>query len=561
MARMIPNHVEICEEISSAEHYLHTQLKTLPDSYTVFHSVAWQVNGKGGRPTDGETDFIITHPHNGILVLEVKGGAIKFDAAANKWTSTSLGGNPYAIKNPFDQAKSAKFALIELLKKIHPAVRTLNIGHAVAFPEVTMGVGEQGLGTGMPRATILDMADAAFIEEWVESAMRYWQGETNALGLGKDGISALTDTLAKSWDLQPALWGEIRQEQADLIRLTQEQYHLLDMLNRQRRVAISGCAGSGKTLLAVEKATRLTKQGFRVLLTCYNRNLARFMDESVGSTPNLDVRNFHKLCFDLAREADLLPLETDSSTQFYNELLPDVMMDAADQLNTRYDAIIVDEGQDFRPQWWLPLQTLLEDPDDGILYIFFDENQRIYAQQPSDSTSPIQTPPFMLTVNCRNTRLIHQQVSRFVKPNQQVLARGPLGRPVTISRFKSGLQLQSALTDTIRHLTQTEKIPPSEITVLTPLTRRKSDIWLADGFRGVNFTNAWPPEQNEVHCNTIHAFKGLESSVVILAEIDEWTRKPKELDSLLYVACSRAKNHLVVLLPETAPTNLEKRFV
>ena len=45
----------------------------------------------------------------------------------------------------------------------------------------------------------------------------------------------------------------------------------------------------------------------------------------------------------------------------------------------RYDALIVDEAQDFHPDWWVPLQLLLEDPDEGSLYVFYDDNQRIFA--------------------------------------------------------------------------------------------------------------------------------------------------------------------------------------
>jgi superfamily I DNA/RNA helicase len=76
----------------------------------------------------------------------------------------------------------------------------------------------------------------------------------------------------------------------------------------------------------------------------------------------------------------------------------------------------------------------------------------------------------------------------------------------------------------------------------------------------VRYSDEWPTPPQEVHCNTVHAFKGLESSVVILAEMERYSDRPKELDPLLYVACSRAKNHLVVLLPEGAAPSLHRRF-
>lgn len=572
MARMYPNQLQDVK-VSSAEFDLYHQLRDqLPNSYIVFHSVAWQAIGRNGRPQDGEADFVIAHPDNGILVIEVKGGSVRYHPQTKKWTSYSSSGRAYPVKDPFAQARVAKYTLIELLKQMLPQVKHINMGHAVAFPEAYLG--PQPLGADKPRAIILDMADVADLTTWVKDALGYWRGRHSKKESAPRAVAleALMRLLGKTRELRPVMWGEIIREQSQMIQLTEEQYFVLDMLTRQRRAAIAGCAGSGKTMLAIEKATRLADQGFRVLLTCFNKNLVSFLQKQVKDRPNLDIINFHKLCFDLAREANQLPIQTENKSHFYNYLLPEAMMESAETLNVRYDAIIVDEGQDFHEAWWLPLQTLLHDPDDGILYIFYDDNQQLYkrtAHTPlntvyripyTENRIPIDTPPFMLTINCRNTRTIHKQISKFYQAETPTTARGPVGRPVLITRYHNENNLHAALTDTIRHLTRNEQIPPHEITILTPLSRRKSHLWLSDGFRGVRYTDRWPAAPEQIHCNTIHAFKGLESTVVILAEVDRWSARAKDLDPLLYVACSRAKNHLVVLLPETAPPVLQRRF-
>lgn len=559
MAQMIPEFLEMSEQVSSAEYNLYYALKNqLSDRYTVFHSVAWQSRAANGRPQDGEADFIIAHPTEGILVIEVKGGRIRFTPQSQTWESISDGDKAYPIKDPFAQARVSKYALIDLLKQVMKRVHNINIGHAVAFPDVVLG--DAILGMDRPRQIVLDLCDSADLALWVTDALTYWRGrnDISESAPGKKALSALNYLLAKKRELMPALWGQIRHEQEEMIRLTEEQYSLLDLLNRQRRVAIAGCAGSGKTLLAVEKAVRLARSGFNVLLTCYNKNLNHYLKKRVGDVPNLDVRNFHKLCFDLAREANLLPLQTERKDDFYNYMLPEAMMESAEILGHKYDAIIVDEGQDFHDAWWIPLQTLLHDPDEGIMYIFYDDNQQIFKKL--NQVLPIDTPPFLLTINCRNTRNIHDQVARFFKSEWTTEARGPVGRPVSVTRYRNAAQLHATLSDTIRYLTRTEKIPANEITVLTPLSRRKSDLWLANGFRGVRYSDEWPTQPQEVHCNTVHAFKGLESSVVILAEMERYSNRPKELDPLLYVACSRAKNHLVVLLPDGAAPSLKRRF-
>lgn len=564
MARMYPNHLAISEKVSSAEYNLYRQLRDqLDNSYVVFHSVAWQAKGRNGRPIDGETDFVIAHPENGILVMEVKGGNIKFEPLTGTWTSTSEGNREYTVKDPFGQAKVAKYTLLELLKLNLPRVNHINIGHAVAFPDVF--VGHEPLGADKPSELILDMGGTADLSAWVGQALAYWRGQNTRKesAPGRHAMSALMQLLGRTRELRPALWGEIKREQAEMIQLTEEQFVLLDMLGRQRRAAVSGCAGAGKTLLAVEKAVRLAKQGYKVLLTCYNKNLNAFLQSRVGDVPNLDIRNFHKLCFDIAREGNALPINTHNKNRFYAHLLPEAMMDAAEELNIRYDAIIVDEGQDFNEAWWLPLQTLLNDPDDGILYIFYDDNQQIYGKSKGRdvaSTFPIETLPYTLTINCRNTRQIHKQVSRFYRADNATTARGPAGRPVSVARYSEDGKLHATLSDTIRKLTRDEHIPPSEIAILTPLSRRNSHLWIGDGFRGVNYSEQWPAAPEHIHCNTIQSFKGLESTVVILAEIGSVSDRAKDLDPLLYVACSRAKNHLIVLLPDNAPPVLQRRF-
>ncbi len=569
MARMYPDFVEMSERVSSAEFELYHALREqLPNEFLVFHSVAWHAKDKYGKPQDGETDFVIAHPDEGILVIEVKGGNIRYTPQTASWQSVSEGAKAYDIKDPFVQARKAKYTLIELLNRVmggRQRVRDINIGHAVAFPNVV--IDESVLGPDKPRNVILDMLDATYLEGWVRGAMAYWRGEakTATSAPGRRLMSGLIKLLGKSRELRPAMWGEIVRERQEMVRLTEEQYFVLDMLSRQRRAAIAGCAGSGKTLLAMEKAVRLAESGFKVLLTCYNKNLVGYLRRRIGNHPNIDIRNFHKLCFDMAREANMLPLQSGDQARFYDELLPEALLESAEMLNRKYDAIVVDEGQDFQETWWIPLQTLLEDPDDGILYIFYDENQAIYKGQHSSlrlhpSSLPIETPPFYLTINCRNTRTIHKQVARFYQADDASQARGPIGRPVNVTRYRRPEQLNAALSDTIRHLTHREKIPLNEITILTPLSRRNSNLWLSDGFRGVRYTDQLPTRPDQVHCNTIHAFKGLESSVVILAEVDQWSNRPKDLDPLLYVACSRAKNHLVVLLPESAPASVHHRF-
>lgn len=557
MARMYPNQLSPDTE-SEAEQKLYQVFQDeLDNSYIVFHGVAWPSLDAEGRPRDGEADFVIAHPQRGILVMEVKGGVIRCSPRTGRWSSTDRVGRVHDIKDPFTQAKDNKYILLDSLKGgLRQPRRRINIGHAVAFPDVV--VGEDWLGPDKPRQIVLDATDLADLSGWVGRVLAYWRGpETQKeTAPGEEAVKTLMGFLGKDWELRPALWGDFVQEQQQIIRLTEQQYLILDALNRQRRAAICGCAGSGKTMLAAEKATRLARQGFRVLLTCFNKNLAADMRTRLKSSSNLDIFHFHALCYDLARRAGMLPVKRDDDT-FFNRQLPEALMDAADALDIRYDAIVVDEGQDFREDWWIPLQTLLRDPDHGILYIFFDDNQRLYVP---DSAFPIQQPPYPLTVNCRNTQNIHRMVVKFYKAEVSPSAWGPIGRPLEVVFYDGPQRLRSTLQAVLRQLTVEERVPTDEIVVLTPRSLSRSRLLGSDISGGPGLTDTWPPSSGQVYCTTIYDFKGLERAAVILADIHSWPPEWDDMVRLLYVGCSRARNHLIVLLPHNAPKKVQRAF-
>ena len=96
-------------------------------------------------------------------------------------------------------------------------------------------------------------------------------------------------------------WQRRRQRR---MRLTEDQARILDSLQSRRRVAVSGGAGTGKTVLAMEKAKRLAHEGIQTLLTCYNQRLASHLADSCAGIENLDVMSFHQLCRRRVKHAD-----------------------------------------------------------------------------------------------------------------------------------------------------------------------------------------------------------------------------------------------------------------
>jgi hypothetical protein len=536
MARMIPKQPHPDTKSQAELRLFEAFERQLSPDYTVFHSVSWQLRDIRNGAQDGETDFLVVHPDYGILIVEVKGGHIRYDGVQDQWYTYNE-----PIKDPFKQGRKNKYSLLEKLKELpYWRNRWITVGYAAAFPDVSV---KGDLRLDAPRQLILDAADMTNLWVWVDQAMHYLTGQhPDDSPLGRTGVEELVKTLSPSVDLPPLLSIEIETQAQEQERLTREQFMMLDFLGRRRRVAISGCAGSGKTTLAYEKARRLAEQDFKVLLTCFNANVADWLQlESDETRPaNLRIANFHRLAEELVRKAGLSTGPHDDD--YFEKILPEQMMQAVDQLGSQFDAIIVDEGQDFSNNWWLPLQWLLHDPDQGILYVFFDDNQNIYG---GEKHLPLESAPFPLPHNCRNTRYIHEQVLAFYSSESTPSAIGPQGRPIQRYSYADSADLKRRLRRILHQLIVEQEVPAWDIVLLTPKGRERSELWRFGALGNFRLTDQPSEASGEVYCSTIHSFKGMESPIVILAELDNdqlW-----QLSTLLYIGCSRARNHLVLL--------------
>ena len=183
----------------------------------------------------------------------------------------------------------------------------------------------------------------------------------------------------------------------------------------------------------------------------------------------------------------------------------------------------------------------------SFFYIFYDDNQRIYKR---DSSYPIpEDHHYTLTVNCRTTVKIHEEVMLYYNATESPLCRGPLGRDIERVHVEAKASEEfKALAALLKRLVG-EGINIEDIVLLSPVAKYRSRF--RDGTSiGGQFRLSWnmqgPPEPNTLTCCTIFAFKGLERDIVILAEPDK-IQENTEREQLIYVALSRAKFHLILL--------------
>lgn len=559
MTTIIPEltNAQLAELPSQAEAKVYKALRDgLPSDFIVFFQVGWILRREEENAKDGETDFVICHPDLGYICVEVKGGGVGFDSSSGEWFSVDRHHHKHAINNPVSQALKAKYSIRSKLNE-HQRWRELSLtnvlrGHAVFFPDI--GDANALSRPDMPAALIGCFKNLQNSKAWIDSVFAYWRNDAPGYAsIGRRGLDVFREVFARSFEIAPLVSSQLADLEARRLVLTKDQMRVLDFLRSRRRVAVSGGAGTGKTVLALEKARRLAAEGFRTLLTCYNRQLADHLSSLCTGTQNLNVMSFHQLCHrqveranrtsgrDLVSEAKL----TYPGKGLYEVQLPNALGYSIEILPDRYDAIVCDEGQDFCEEFWLPLELLLSDYDKSPLYVFYDDNQNLYSRA---GTFPIQDEPFSLTTNCRNTAPIHESAYKHYKGtpvNPPDIPGDEVQFEVAPSRDSQAAKISNLIVD----LVAIQGVAPSDITVLLADAIHKAEFYTALRKHPLPKPATWLEEgtggETTVLIDTIQRFKGLESSVVILWGLD--TIDLSHRQELLYVGMSRAKSLLIIV--------------
>lgn len=508
---------------------------SLSDEYSVFYSVPWRGKTRSGATRDGESDFVILHPNLGLFVLEVKGGEISHDPRTGKWVSTSGRGRDYEIKDPYRQAETGKYNLVDLLRALPELVHSfLPAVHGVVFPDSAVVTGSLGAGLEPITAMATDLPRMdEFIGQVFSTADR-----RSSFALSSRQRRAIEQFLGRSFRLATTTAVGAARAEARIIELSERQLALLSFIRRHRRVEISGGAGTGKTMLAKEAARRLALEGHKVGWICFNRPLRDRVATELADLPAVDVVTFHQLCRSMAvRAAISLPASEDAE---YLSRLPDALLEALDVLpSPPFDALVIDEAQDLTDEWWDLLLLCLREPDTDPVFAFRDDNQAVYVE----SSSRPELEAFELDTNLRNTRQIHAVTRGFYRGS--AYRSSDVSGPPPSFRDTSEGSWSEHLSTTLDELAS-QGFDRSQVVVLTAKGRESSGLPV--GARVGGRSLRW---LDELSCDciaveTVRRFKGLESPVVVLTEIAPMLDGPSSSE-LAYVALSRARAYLVVL--------------
>ena len=558
MARMIPQLTK--EQLkafpSRAEARFYEACRDqLPAEIVVIYSANWIYRDERGRLSEGEADFTILSPHDGVLAVEVKGGGVTFDAATAAWHSVDRSGSLNPIKDPFKQASKERYALLDQITGSASWRQwgggRLAIGHAVMMPDI--GDPTPLVGPDRPREVIGVNADIQDLAPWLDRVTRFWR-HPNDDTLGAKGVRIIEDILCKSIEVRPILRSAVDDAEQQRVRLTANQAKVFRVIGGRRRAVVSGGAGTGKTVLAVERARALASMGLRVLLLCYNRPLADSLAVALGDQPLIEAKSFHLLCdqrirkavqkgHDLLKEAiEAYPGTTEQHR--FDVQIPYALALSADVLDEKFDAIIVDEAQDFSDEYWLGVEMLLRDPENGYLYIFIDENQALY---PRRSKLPVEDEPFYLTNNCRNTAPIHETGYCYYQ-GSPIDPPELVGHDVIWTAIEKDDAQADAVAKRVHQWVQVEGIRPEDVAVLVA-KRRKAYLYELLNKRielaGAELVFEVHGQNKCVLVDTVARFKGLEAQAVVLWVGDEVIAE--KMWETVYVGTTRAKTLLAVV--------------
>lgn len=530
------------------EHKVYMALRNgLKGNYRVYCGLHFFNFYENCGPDEGEIDFLI-FGNDSLIALEVKGGnEIHYQPLERKWISKDVNGAEHEIKDPFLQAGNAirnladKIVASGLFGKDFSRFPFI-FAHAVCFPDAV--VVSDSFPAHAPRDLFMDMSDLENVNSFISKiAERTKKRFNKTKSLSDSDIKSIEETvIMPELKLVRTLSSRFEESKNEIKRLTIEQFNLLDFLGNRKRALIKGPAGTGKTLLAIEKAKTLSGKGLKVMLLCYNRPLGLKLKKVCEET-TVYCDNYHNMVVEWCNEARL-SIPPELGDDFWERDCPILLMEASEKLNRKFDAIVIDEGQDFTKDWLESIEALLSSESEGMMFIFYDPEQRIFRRE-QQIEFPIDDEPYELKFNCRNTKEINRYISKLVKIKSMSPKNAVSGERIEEFYYdspKNALEIMNSIIDGLL----SEGLKPEQITILSPFRRKKSIMADFESIAEI------PVEEGDMQSkdgtilfSSIHRFKGLESDVVIICDIHEDSTYCNS--NLIYVGASRARFKLYLL--------------
>lgn len=557
MAILIPEQPKECPY---GERIVYERLgKDLASEWVILHSL-----GLHGHESKiwGEADIVVLST-KGFFALEVKGG--KVSCSNGVWQFGDPSGKSYTKnEDPWTQASGAMFAMRKRLLEAGEGFGDLLFGYGVVMPMERFTT----TGAEIEQEVLLDVREfRKNLGFYIGRLERYWMkayerkhGRTPRLPTKAD-IQAARSVLRPDVESAFSLGSYLTGIDSRIVELTNDQLRISRRMAANPRTVVRGQAGTGKTVIAIERARALAAEGRHVLFLCFNQLLARHIQLTLQGVPfagRIDVRHVHALYRETIDKAGMSArlAEKRDDKHLFAELFPQIFIEAAIECDLQpWDALIVDEAQDLlTPDNIDAFDLMLGGPgiNRGCWHIFFDRLQNIYGtaiQERVESRLAEAMPAYDdLFENCRNTRQVASQAS-IVSGIDLALIGAPDGPACDNVYYSNQSALVNVLDAEVVRLIE-QGISPGNIAVLSTRRRENSAVAGVKLLGRQRLVDVAEAEAGDLIFSTMHAFKGLERQVVLAVDMEEIGRE--EWSMLHYAGLSRARALLRVFLPEPA---------
>lgn len=495
---------------TSSEKVLYEALKTqLPDKYEVFYSVTWHGKDAEKKRINSESDFIVVDREKGFLCIEVKGG-VSYAHEGDYYVVTNADGSKI-VRNTsaFEQAEHSMHYFHDIYEENFQNQYHGVYGFIAAFPFYELKT----------RATeffqvpdvIIDLNDMKDnLETSIRKAFIYWQGrnKTSPELFVDSSKKNLCNMFKRTYSIEASKGAMIEAKQEELDRINSTQENIINLLSNYKSFAMKGAAGTGKSWIAFKLALEnRIKHNRKTLLISKSRLLSDYFNQLVDK----DI--------------------TDFTITDYDSLVAKLDPSLIDSLNPKtqdkYTTIIVDEAQDFSEREALLLRALLLDDLSARINIFYDEEQTLTTD--SELTPKkflIDTPPYLLTENLRNTKNIYEWAKERTSLGETSFSNQVDGIEPIHSVFRNENQINRYLEHETLKLLSKDNLPSETINIVID-----DDIY--DLF--VNQIKDQKYKETLIRTFRTKEYKGLESNVIF------YIHKQNNAYEYKYVGLTRAR--------------------
>lgn len=524
MIKMIPPYLDSTVK-SNAERKVFDLIKKSGLSGFCFHSVGL---ANHEYKSYAEADFIVVTEY-GVLCLEIKGGQVSCQNGV--WTFINRFGEANTRnQGPFEQAVGAMHSVKDSLS----AFGKISFACGVVFPDIEF----RSSNVSVIPEVQMDITNSSDFEAYLKACHNYWDNKFRYQPriLKQTEIEAIREQIREDLNFVPLLSLYSQYAERELVRLTAEQSDILEGLKNNLKLLVSGPAGSGKTLLAMEYAKLKAKEGNRVLFLTYNKYLATFLQAN-NTDDSIKVSSFHGLI------SEYITVDPNNTAQhYYDKLLPNQFVKyMASRKLVGYDVLILDEGQDLLKEDFISCfdKLLKGTMSYGRWAIFYDSNQSIFNKNFDANLARLKKhnpAELQLTKNCRNVKPIANFNNYLTNINTGKAVID--GEEIRLIAYNSEADAIEKINTAVNFLL-TQGFNESDIVFISPVSFDRSIMNnAAVGFKLTPLA---------VNCNgiryfTIQSFKGLESKIVFFVDYKDIIDSGNS--QLIYTSLSRAKTLL-----------------